>query len=449
MSKLLIKNAKLVNEGRTFESDLLIQGERIAKIAPGISADGSETIVDANGKLLIPGMIDDQVHFREPGFPDKGTIASESRAAVAGGTTTYMEMPNVSPPTTSLQALEDKYARAAKSSLANHAFYLGATNDNIEEIRRLDPKAACGVKIFMGASTGNMLVDNLDTLNQIFADCPVLIATHCEDTPTIQANEAKAREKYGEHVPMREHANIRSGEACYKSSSLAVELAKKHGSKLHVIHITTKEELKQFEAAKTLDELAKKQISSEACVHHLFFNESDYEQLGGQIRCNPSIKTKADQEALLQAVNEGVIDIIATDHAPHTWQEKQEKNYFKVPSGLPLVQHALQIALEFYHQNTFSLETIVQKTSHAPAVRYRIKDRGFIREGYYADLALIDLHQPQTISKSNLFYRCGWSPFENHTFRSSIDTTIINGEIKFRQGKIMSDSIGKRLEFDR
>ena len=339
--KTLITNAQLVNEGTISSQDLLIENGRIAKIASSITAPADAKVVDASGKYLMPGMIDDQVHFREPGFPNKGTIASESRAAVAGGITSFMEMPNVNPQTTNLQALEDKYTRASQSSLANFAFYLGATNDNLEQIKRLDPNHACGVKIFMGASTGNMLVDNPDTLDGIFANSPVLIATHCEDTPMIAINEAAMREKYGDDVPMNLHGEIRSREACLKSSKMAAELAIKHKSRLHILHLTTADELYLFAAGKKLADLKGANITAEACVHHLYFNDSDYDRLGSLIKCNPAVKTRADQLAIQQAVNNDVIDIIATDHAPHTWDEKHAGSYFKAPSGLPLV---------FYHK---------------------------------------------------------------------------------------------------
>lgn len=449
MAKLLITNATMINEDQRLETDVLIKDGRIEQIGGAITADAQTQVIDAKGKFLIPGMIDDQVHFREPGFPDKGTIATESRAAVAGGITSYMEMPNVNPMTVNRQALEDKYNRAAASSLANFSFYLGATNDNLDEIRRLDPNAACGVKIFMGASTGNMLVDNEETLDKIFAESPILIATHCEDTPMIKKNEDAYREKYGEDVPAFEHANIRSTAACLKSSSMAVALAKKHGTRLHVLHITTKEELSLFDAAPTLDALRKKQITAEACVHHLFFNQNDYQQLGHLIKCNPAIKAKENQLAIIEAVKSGVIDIIATDHAPHTWQEKQN-TYFGAPSGLPLVQHALLSLLDMSARGIFSLETIVSKTSHAVAERFQLAERGYIREGYWADLVLIDPNQDTTVDKASLFYKCGWSPFEGYTFKGgSIDTTIVNGNIVFRNNAHLAAPNGQRLAFNR
>ncbi|OOF24613.1 dihydroorotase [Salinivibrio sp. IB574] len=450
MTTLLFKNASVVNEGQVVETDVLVENGRISQIARDISAPAAADcrVIDASGKHLLPGMIDDQVHFREPGFPKKGTIATESKAAVAGGITTYMEMPNVNPPTTTLDALEEKYQRASQSSHANYAFYLGATNDNIDEIRRLDPNSACGVKVFMGASTGNMLVNDPDTLDAIFADCPTLIATHCEDTPMITELENIYREKYGEDVPIDAHAHIRSKEACLKSSQLAVNLAKKHGTRLHVLHLTTEDELYQFEPAKTLEALQQKQITAEACVHHLFFNRDDYATKGTLIKCNPAVKEAHHQQALIKAVKDGVIDVIATDHAPHTFEEKQN-SYFKAPAGLPLVQHALQVALEFYHRGIFDLPLVVQKVSHAPAVRYQVKERGFIREGYWADLVLVDLNQTQTVGKDNLFYQCQWSPFDGHTFGSSIDMTIVNGQVAFEHGQHSDERYATRLEFDR
>ncbi|PCS22991.1 dihydroorotase [Candidatus Enterovibrio escicola] len=448
MCILLFKNSTIVNENQIFESDLLVENGRITKIEKDIEVPADCRVIDAKDKYLLPGMIDDQVHFREPGLTHKGEIATESKAAIAGGITTYMEMPNVNPPTTTLEALEDKYQRATEKSYANYSFYLGATNDNIEEISKLDPNQASGVKVFMGASTGNMLVDSEEVLAKIFANCPVLIATHCEDPQMITELEDIYRKKYGEDVPMQEHASIRSAEACMRSSQLAVTLAKKYGTSLHLLHLTTANELYQFESVKTLKALANKKITAEVCVHHLFFNSNDYERLGSQIKCNPAIKDESHQKALIQAVKDGIIDIIATDHAPHTWEEKQN-TYFKVPSGMPLVQHGLQSALEFYHRGIFDLELVVQKTAHAPAVRYQVKDRGFIREGYWADLVLIDFNKSETVSKDNIFYKCSWSPFEGHTFGTSIDMTLINGNIAFEDGQHRKERYAQRIEFER
>ncbi|MGL5451790.1 MAG: dihydroorotase [Aeromonas sp.] len=451
MNTLLIKNATLVNEGRIYASDVLIEGERIARIAPHIALHtvaSNAQVIDASGRHLIPGMIDDQVHFREPGLTHKGTIASESRAAVAGGTTSFMEMPNVNPPTTTLDALEAKYQIAAHASAANYSFYLGATNDNLAQIKGLDPKQSCGVKVFMGSSTGNMLVDNQDTLAAIFRESPVMIVTHCEDTPTIIKAEAAARAKWGEAVPMGEHGRIRSDEACYTSSSMAVALAKQYGAKLHVLHLTSAKELSLFTTSQDVRELKDKQITAEVCVHHLFFNDTDYDALGSQIKCNPAVKSAADQHALLDAVRNDVLDIIATDHAPHTWEEKQH-SYFKAPSGVPLVQHSLQALLELYHNGVFTLETIVKKTSHAVAERFQVQDRGYIREGYYADLVLLDLGKPYVVNNDNILYHCGWSPFNGYRFQSTIELTLVNGHIAWQHGQVSEGMFGQRLTFNR
>lgn len=448
MNKLLIKNATLVNEGRVQVQDVLIAGERIEQIGFGLSAPAGVRVLDAAGKHLLPGMIDDQVHFREPGMPDKGNIASESRAAVAGGTTSFMDMPNVNPQTTTLEALEAKFKLAEGRAAGNYSFYLGGTNDNLEQIQRLQPNQTCGVKVFMGASTGNMLVDSEAALAGIFRDSPVLIATHCEDSPTIKRNEELARAKYGDAVPFGEHGHIRSAEACYLSSSLAVSLAKRYQSKLHVLHLTTAREMSHFTASHSLAELKDKNITAEVCVHHLFYNEADYERLGAQIKCNPAIKTAADQQALIDAVNQDIIDIIATDHAPHTWVDKQN-SYFGAPSGLPLCQHALPMLMEFYHKGIFSLETIVRKTSHAVAERYQIKDRGYIREGYFADLVLFDLNDRTAVSKDNLLYHCGWSPLEGTTLKSRVDTTLVNGHIAYQNGVVSEQAFGQRMQFTR
>ncbi|OXS14191.1 dihydroorotase [Zobellella denitrificans] len=448
MNKLLIKNATLVNEGRVQVQDVLIAGERIEQIGFGLSAPAGVRVLDAAGKHLLPGMIDDQVHFREPGMPDKGNIASESRAAVAGGTTSFMDMPNVNPQTTTLEALEAKFKLAEGRAAGNYSFYLGGTNDNLEQIQRLQPNQTCGVKVFMGASTGNMLVDSEAALAGIFRDSPVLIATHCEDSPTIKRNEELARAKYGDAVPFSEHGHIRSAEACYLSSSLAVSLAKRYQSKLHVLHLTTAREMSHFTASHSLAELKDKNITAEVCVHHLFYNEADYERLGAQIKCNPAIKTAADQQALIDAVNQDIIDIIATDHAPHTWVDKQN-SYFGAPSGLPLCQHALPMLMEFYHKGIFSLETIVRKTSHAVAERYQIKDRGYIREGYFADLVLFDLNDRTAVSKDNLLYHCGWSPLEGTTLKSRVDTTLVNGQIAYQNGQVSEQAFGQRMQFTR
>lgn len=444
MYDLLILNATLVNEGRLMQADVAIANQRIAAIASDLSSAPAKQVMDATGLHLLPGMIDDQVHFREPGLTHKGDIATESAAAVAGGITTYMEMPNVDPLTINVAALDDKYQRAAGRSHANFSFYLGASNNNIEAIKNLDPQAACGIKVFMGASTGDMLVDNPASLDAIFEHAAILVATHCEDTPMISANEAAAREQYGEDVPFSEHPNIRSEAACWKSSSYAVALAKKHNTRLHVLHITTAKELELFEPG----ELKGKRITAEACVHHLWFSQDDYERLGAQIKCNPAVKRKEDRDAILQAVTEGRIDVIATDHAPHTWEEKQ-RSYFKAPAGLPLVQHALPSLLDHYHAGRLSLQTIVQKVCHNPADAFEVKDRGYLREGYFADLVLVDLQATSTVTKESILYKCGWSPFEGHTFNSRIVTTLVNGGFAWHEGELGKNVHGQRITFDR
>ncbi|MBI3171107.1 MAG: dihydroorotase [Hydrocarboniphaga effusa] len=436
---MLISGAKIVNEGKTFEADLLIHKGRIEKIAPFIAAPPRTRVWNAKGKLLLPGMIDDQVHFREPGFPDKGDIASESAAAAAGGVTSFMDMPNTNPQTVTREALAAKYAAAEHRAHANYAFYFGATNDNLAAIEKLKRKDACGVKVFMGASTGNMLVDDPQTLDRIFARCPLLIATHCEDTPTIKANEAVAREKYGEDVPVTEHPRIRSEEACWKSSELAVSLARKHKARLHVLHLTTARELALFEP----DHPA---ITAEACAHHLFFNDSHYAGLGNKLKCNPAVKTEADRKGLLQGVKDGRITVIATDHAPHTAAEKAQP-YLKAPSGLPLVQHVLLMLLELMSRGELDLHTIVKRTSHSVAQRFGIKDRGYIREGCWADLVAVDPKTPTEVSAQNLLYRCGWSPFEGTSFLHSIAATWVNGDLAYENGVLAAKPHGKRLEF--
>ena len=441
---LLITNARLVNEGRTREADLLVRDGRIERIDGQISAPDNARVIDAAGKHLLPGMIDDQVHFRDPGLTHKAEIATESAAAVAGGITSFMEMPNVKPPTIDADAIAEKKARAAQRSRANYAFYLGATNDNIEAIRSIDAREISGIKVFMGASTGNMLVDNDDALHAIFGAARVPVITHCEDTPTIQANEAAAREKYGEDVPMSEHPYIRSAEACYKSSSKAVALAREHGTQLHVIHLTTAKELEMFTAGPVVD----KQITSEACVHHLYFDEADYADKGTLIRCNPSIKTAADRKALLQAVLDDRIDVIATDHAPHTWDEKQQ-SYFNAPSGLPLVQHALLTLIKYVDDGLFTLEMIARKTAHSVADRFQVIDRGYLREGYWADLTLIDTQTPTVVDEQTLYSKCGWSPFAGTTFSARIDTTIVSGQLAYHNGKIVDACRGQALQFNR
>jgi dihydroorotase len=439
-----ITHAILVNEGTQTEGELLIRNGRIEAIGQTVPHHENEEVIDLNGGYLLPGMIDDQVHFREPGLTHKGSIASESRAAVAGGITSYMEMPNVKPSTTTLEALEAKFERAKHRSSANYSFYFGATNDNSHIIEQLDPKAACGIKIFMGSSTGNMLVDQPQVLETIFKQSPIIIVTHCEDTPMISENEKRWKERYGENVPISEHAAIRSEEACWKSSSFAVELAKRHNTSLHVLHLTTAKELALFSAG----DLKNKRITAEVCVHHLSFSKPDYDTLGTWIKCNPSIKQESDRLALLNAVKHDVIDIIATDHAPHTLEEKQS-SYFQAPSGLPLVQHALQATLEFVHEGLFSIEHIVKKTAHAPAERFQVKERGFLREGYWADLVWVDMNTPHHVERSNLLYHCGWSPFQGRSFKSTIRSTWVNGFQAWRDGYISNQTVGIPLEFNR
>ena len=438
---LLITNARLVNEGHVTEGDLRVSRGRIAAIAPSLAADGDETVLDAAGRHLLPGFIDDQVHFREPGLTDKGDMATESAAAVAGGITSFMEMPNVKPPTTSRAAVADKYERAAGRARANYAFYLGATNDNLEELRAITPAEACGIKVFMGASTGNMLVDDPDVLEKLFADAPLLIAAHCEHTPTITANEQAARERFGEDVPMSEHPLIRSEQACFRSSSMAVELARRHDARLHVLHLTTAREMELFRSGP----LATKRITAEVCVHHLYFSANDYERLGARIKCNPAVKTAADRQSLLAALRDDRIDVVATDHAPHLAEEKA-RTYFKSPAGLPLVQHALLSLLEFHHDGLLPLELIARKAAHAPAELFGITDRGFLREGYRADLVLVDLDQPTPVTDANALYKCGWTPFDGVTFRSSIAATLVNGQLAWKDGQLTGAIPGQRLD---
>lgn len=425
MSATLIKNALVVNEGQITETDLLIVGDKIEKIATDIPARQTDRIIEANGCYLLPGMIDDQVHFREPGLTNKGTIASESRAAVAGGITSYMEMPNVNPATTNIEALTKKYAIAAERSHANYAFYLGATEDNIEQIKRLDPKIHCGVKVFMGASTGDLLVEAPQALDAIFRESPVLIVTHCESSPVIRENrEALLHSKAV--LSIEDHPKLRDVHACYASSSYAVDLAKKYQSQLHVLHITTEKELSLFEAGP----IKNKHITAEACVHHLWFNDRDYASLGNLIKCNPSIKSKNDRDALIHALHTNQIDIVATDHAPHSLAEKMV-DYERAPAGLPLVQHALLSLLEHVKHGRLSLTQVVEKTAHNPALRYAIAERGFVREGYYADLVLVDSQSFTAVTHENSLYHCAWSPFSGIEFSSKIKSTWVNGRQVF------------------
>jgi len=444
MNDWLIRNADIVNEGRRFHGDVRIRGGRVERVAAQIDGRNGEREFDARGRLLMPGMIDDQVHFREPGLEHKGDFYTESRAAVAGGVTSFFEMPNSKPTTTDYAALADKYARAAQKSLANHAFYFGATNDNLELIRNLDPTAACGVKIFMGASTGNMLVDNRATLDGIFGAAAVPIVTHCEDTPTIEINLAAERLRYGDDIPVERHPYIRSREACIKSTLLALQLARRHDARLHVLHISTAEELALFEPGP----IEGKRITAETCVHFLHFSEADYATKGNLIKCNPAIKAASDRAAIIDALKTGRIDVLATDHAPHTLEEKQQ-SYEKAPSGLPLVQFVLQCALERWFDGQLPIELIVEKTAHASAKLFGVRDRGFIREGYCADLTMIDLQAPQTVRREDVISKCGWSPFEGYTFRSSIAATWVNGHLAWNDGKLDDAQLGQRLEFNR
>lgn len=443
MSRILITQATVVNEGQIFEADVLVANGIIEKISPQLD-EKADQVIDAKGLHLLPGFIDDQVHFRDPGVTEKGSIATESKAALAGGTTSFMDMPNVRPTTTTIENLEAKYQHASQVAWVNYSFYLGATNDNIEEVKALDPTGTCGVKIFMGASTGNMLVDREQALTDIFSHSPTLITTHCEDTPMIKAQEELYREKYGEDVPMIYHPEIRCREACYKSSSFAVDLAKKTGADLHVLHLTTADEMTLFEPGPVKG----KKITAEACVHHLWFTDEDYEAKGSLIKCNPAVKKVSDRDAIRQAVREGRIDIIATDHAPHTWEEKQN-TYFNAPAGLPQVQQSLTALLDLVHQGVFDLPLVVEKIAHNVAIRYQIDNRGFIREGYAADLVLVDMNKPHVDKREDVLYKCGWSPWEGHEFKSSVEGTIVNGKLKYYQGQFSDFTPGQRLRFNR
>lgn len=446
MKSVLIKNAKIVNEGTIFEGDVLIENEFIVEIAETISAKSSSTkIINAEGNYLIPGAIDDQVHFREPGLTHKGDIASESRAAVAGGITSFIEMPNTNPQATTIELLEDKFKIASEKSIANYSFMFGGTNDNLEEILKVNPKTVAGLKLFLGSSTGNMLVDNDEVLGKIFASTPLLIAVHCEDETTIKNNLAKYKEEYGDDIPMKFHHLIRSEEACYLSSSKAIELAKKTGARLHVFHLSTAKEMKLFTNKIPLEE---KKITAEACIHHLWFTNEDYDKKGSLIKWNPAVKTQADKDALWEALLDDRIDVIATDHAPHTLEEKKNP-YTSAPSGGPLVQHAVVAMFEAFHQGKISVEKIVEKMAHNPAKIFKINKRGFIKEGYYADLAIVNAGLPWSVKKENILYKCGWSPFEGYTFKSRITHTFVNGELVYNNFKVKDVHPGMRLEFDR
>lgn len=445
MNTILITGATLVNEGRQFAADVRVSNERIEKIFPAGQAPALHAgrTIDARGKYLLPGAIDDQVHFREPGLTHKGDLYHESKAAVAGGVTSFMEMPNTKPQTTTQEKLEEKFERAARVSLANYSFYIGATNDNLDELLKTDPRRVCGIKIFMGSSTGDMLVDNPDTLKGIFSQSPMRIAVHCEDENTIQHNIRTAVERFGNDIPVYFHPVIRNAEACYLSSALAVDLARKYGTRLHILHLSTEKELS------LLDEgipLKSKKITAEVCVHHLLFDESDYHTHGNLIKWNPAVKSAGDREALISAVRSGRIDVIATDHAPHTLAEKKQ-TYLKAPSGGPLVQHSLVAMLELAANGTFPLETVVERMCHAPAVLFGVEDRGFIREGAFADLVVVDPEAPWTVGQENILYKCGWSPLSGRTFRSRVTHTLVNGRVVYENGQFDESVKGQRLTF--
>jgi len=445
--ELLIKNIVIVNEGKQKNASLLIKQGKISKILSPEEENkvNAKQIIDGKGKYVFPGIIDDQVHFREPGLTHKADIYTESKAAIAGGITSYMEMPNTIPQTTNQQLLSEKFNLASQKSLANFSFYLGATNDNLDEIKKTNPKEVCGVKVFMGSSTGNMLVDDKKALAGIFAESPVLIATHCEDETTIKNNIQKFKKEFGENVPIQYHPMIRSEEACYTSSSLAVELAQQYNSRLHILHLSTARELDLLNNNTPSRE---KNITAEVCVHHLWFSDKDYEKNGTRIKWNPAIKTIKDRDGLLQGLKNNKIDVVATDHAPHTWEEK-DNSYFKAPSGGPLVQHSFIAMLELYHQQKISLEEIANKMCHTPADIFQIDKRGYIREGYWADLVLVELNTPWTVQKNNILYKCKWSPFEGQLFHSKVTHTIVNGNIVFEEGSFNESKKGMRLEFNR
>ncbi len=442
MGTIIIKNAHIVNEGEIRNGDILIKDQRIDKIDNQIDSN-AEKVIDAGGKILFPGVIDDQVHFREPGLTHKAEIYTESKAAVAGGTTSYMEMPNVIPPSLSQELLEEKYLIASRKSLANYSFYMGTSNNNTDEVLRTNPENVCGIKIFMGSSTGNMLVNDKKTLEKVFSKAPTLIATHCEDEATIQQNRQQALQKYGEAIPVKMHPEIRSREACYLSSSFAAALAKKHGTRLHILHISTADEIVLFDNQLPLEQ---KTITSEACIHHLWFTDADYAKKDTLIKWNPAVKSIQDREAIWEALLNDKIDVVATDHAPHTLEEKQEV-YTHAPSGGPLVQHSLVAMLEIHRQGKITLEKIVEKMSHNPAILFRIKERGFVREGYFADLVLVDMNRPWQVEKKNILYKCGWSPFEGQEFQSMVTHTIVSGHLAYEEGIFNEEKKGERLLF--
>lgn len=443
MSSVLIRNARLVNEGREFDGDLLVSNGRIVKIARSIEGENAKVEIDANGQWLLPGMIDDQVHFREPGAPAKGSFSTESRAAVAGGITSFMDMPNTNPATLTLEALTDKKRRAAINSVANYGFHFGVSRDNLDTVAALNPCEVAGVKVFMGASTGNMLVDDPQILERLFAEVPTILLAHCEHTPSIDANAANLRELFGERIPPGAHPLIRDAEACYRSSSLAVELAQRHGTRLHVLHLTTARELALFEDKP----LAQKRITAEVCLHHLLFDDRDYPSLGNLIKCNPAIKTQADRDALRAALNSNLLDVIGSDHAPHTWEEKQ-RPYTQAPSGLPLVQHALPALMELVADGILSITTLVAKTSHRVADLFAIPDRGYLREGYWADLVLVE-RQTLEVDRQPILSQCGWTPFAGRSFRHRVNATIVSGQIAWREGRVNEGCRGLALRFMR
>ncbi|QYH41075.1 dihydroorotase [Algoriphagus sp. NBT04N3] len=443
MKSILITDANIVNEGRIFRGDILIQKGRIAKIGEKLTHEQVDQHIDANGKYLFPGVIDDQVHFREPGLTHKGEIYTEAKAGVAGGTTSYMEMPNTVPQAVTIPLLEEKYARAKEVSLANYSFFFGGTNNNLEEILKLDLKNVCGLKVFQGSSTGNMVVDNIESLEGIFREYKGLLAIHSENDHIIAANMAEYKAKYGEDIPIQAHPKIRSEEACYDASSRAVAMAKKFGTRLHILHISTAKELSLFDNSIPLEE---KKITAEACIHHMWFSEKDYDTKGTLIKWNPAVKTANDRDQIFQAILDDRIDVIATDHAPHTLEEKDQV-YTKAPSGGPLIQHSLVAMLDFYHQGKISLEKLADKMSHKVAQLFRIEERGFIREGYFADLVLVDLNAPWTVSKENILAKCGWSPFEGHTFQSQVTHTIVSGHLAYANGQFDESKKGERLTF--
>ena len=445
-NQTLIKNAKIVNEGQIIEGDILIEGNLIKEIDESISAKSADVkVIDAEGNYVFPGMIDDQVHFREPGLTHKANIETESRAAIAGGITSFVEMPNTNPQTTTIEKLEEKFDIASKSSYANYSFMFGGTNDNLDEILKLDPKAVAGLKLFLGSSTGNMLVDNPEVLEKIFSSTDLVISVHCEDEGTIRGNLAKAKAEYGNDIPMELHPVIRSEDACYISSSKAIELAKKTGARLHVFHLSTAKETDLFTNKIPLKD---KKITAEVCIHHLWFSDEDYKTKGSRIKWNPAVKTANDREGLWKALLDDRIDVIATDHAPHTIEEK-DNTYTTAPSGGPLVQHAFVALLEAHHNQKISLETIAQKTAHNPAILFDVEKRGYIKEGYYADLIIADLNNPWTVNKENILYKCSWSPFEGNTFKSRITHTFVNGQLAYNNFKVLDIRAGQRLTFNR